>query len=77
MRAGIEKRLAKLEQSTQQEQQRITYIELVCATTGKVGAIIPVGGGHREQQSAVMDALKYKHETDPPRKLVSQIADRP
>lgn len=71
MTKKLKQRIEKLEQ-TQAAEHRITRIEIVCAETGEVGAVIHVG----EQPSGdeVLEVLKYKHETDPPRKLIPRQA---
>ena len=55
MRADIEKRLAKLEQSTQQDQHRVTEIHLVSAETGEVGAVIYVGGDPDQKEGSSLN----------------------
>ncbi|PRB83851.1 hypothetical protein CQ007_03210 [Pseudomonas sp. MYb185] len=62
----IKQRLITLEQASTSGGQRITRIELVNAMTGKVGAVIHIGGP--ESDAEVLQVLTYKHETDPPRK---------
>ena len=72
MKKTLEQRLDKLEREVESQQHRVTRIEIVCAETGEVGAVIHVG----EQPSGdeVLEVLKYKHETDPPRKLIPRQA---
>lgn len=66
-------RLTKLESTSTEAEQRITRIELVDAETGEVGAVIHVGG--QPDQTEVLQALEYKHSTNPPRKLLSRNQD--
>jgi len=56
-----------LERVSTSERQYITRIEIVSAETGAVGAVIRVGG--TPDGADALQTLKYKHETDPPRKL--------
>lgn len=65
----IKARLTKLEQRVQVD-QRVTEVHLVDAVTGEVGAVLHVG--KHTNTDEVMKALEFKHETDPPRKLVSR-----
>lgn len=67
MKKTIEHRLDKLERKVESQQHRVTRIEIVCAETGEVGAVLHVGV--QPDQEGVMQALEYKHETDPPRTL--------
>lgn len=62
----IKERLAALEQ-VESQQHRVTRIEIVCAETGEVGAVIHVGG--QPDQEGVMQALEFKHKTQPARTL--------
>jgi len=64
-------RLAELEQKTQADDQRVTKVELVCAVTGEIGAVLHIG--KQSNTDDVMKALAFKHETDPPRRLVSRV----
>lgn len=70
MNKETERRLAALENGATSDQGRVTRIELVDAITGEVGGVIHVGG--KPDQEGVMQALEYKHETDPPRKLIAR-----
>jgi len=63
----IKERLEALEKGNTSEQQRITCIELVDAETGEVGGVIHIGG--QPDQEGVMQALGYKHKTQPARTL--------
>lgn len=63
----IKERLTYLEQGEASESQRITRIELVDGVTGEVAAVIHVGKHPNDDE--VLEALRYKHETDPPQKL--------
>lgn len=74
MRAGLERRLAALEAlkaESSKPQNRITEVQLIDPTTGEVGAVIPVGGDHKASAAGVVEALKFKHQTNPPRQLTS------
>ena len=73
MKKTIEQRLDKLEREVESQQHRVTRIEIVCAETGEVGAVMHVGG--QPDQEGVMQALKFKHETDPPREVWSRSID--
>ena len=73
MKKTLEQRLDKLEREVESQQHRVTRIEIVCAETGEVGAVLHVGG--QPAQAGVMQALKYKHETDPPRVVRSRSAE--
>ena len=69
-KAALEKRLKALEQTKVREQVKL--IELVDPVSGEVGAVIPIGGNHKESATAVTAALEFKHRTNPPRQLVSR-----
>ena len=60
----IKQRLTTLEQAATNERQRITRIELVDAVTGEAGGVIHIGGP--TSGAEVLQALEYKHETEPP-----------
>ena len=66
MSKNLKQRLAKLEE-TQAADNRITRIELVAAETGEVVGVIHVGGG--PDPEGVLQALEYKHKTQPARTL--------
>lgn len=70
MVSHINKRLELLEQRVQVDQQ-VTEVHLVDAVTGEVGAVLHIG--QRQNPAEIVKALEFKHETDPPRKLVSRI----
>ena len=73
MAARLNQRIKALEQASTEQQFRVTRIELVDGVTGEVAAVIPVGGP--PSRDAVLEALEYKHETNPPRKVRSRSAD--
>lgn len=65
-------RLDALEKVSSDQRQQITRIEIVDGETGEVGAVIHVGG--TPDGADALQTLKYKHETDPPRKLHTRQA---
>lgn len=70
MSKQLEKRLAALEQGATDDSQRVTRIDFVNPITGEVAATLHVGGP--PDGSEVLEVLKYKHETDTPRKLITR-----
>lgn len=68
-------RLDALEKVSSDQRQQITRIEFVNPLTGKVMAVMNVGG-NKPNGDEVLEVLKHKHATDPPRGLERRIADQ-
>lgn len=75
MSKRLEQRLEVLEKASTDPRQKITRIEFVNPLTGKVMAVMNVGG-NKPNGDEVLEVLKHKHATDPPRRLERRIADQ-
>lgn len=69
----LSKRLAQLEQKAKADDQRVTKVLLVDAVTGEIGAVLHIG--QHQNTDEIMQGLAFKHETNPPRKLVSRVQE--